>query len=145
MAIGKKPAFGATPSDARQARADGDPRGYLQKTPAWRFGQLQFDGCWSWSAVEPTYWRQLHEKLRSVESMTWTDIERSGSHQVELARLHVELRNRLRALRLDDLDGLFSLRLSGTERVWGIRDQGVLRVLFWDPDHEICPSKLKYT
>ena len=35
---------------------------------------------------------------------------------------------------------MHSLRLSGQERVWGILDQGVLSVLWWDPDHAVCPS-----
>jgi hypothetical protein len=38
----------------------------------------------------------------------------------------------------------FSLRINSPARVWGIRDEYVLRVLWRDPRHEVCPSKKKH-
>lgn len=39
------------------------------------------------------------------------------------------------------LDDVVSLRLSGPERVFGYLDNGVLVLLWWDPIHQVCPSK----
>ena len=39
------------------------------------------------------------------------------------------------------LDDVVSLRLSGPERVFGYLDNGVLVLLWWDPLHQVCPSK----
>jgi hypothetical protein len=41
---------------------------------------------------------------------------------------------------LDEFEDLVSLRLSARERVWGILAEGVLELLWWDPDHKVCPS-----
>ena len=57
----------------------------------------------------------------------------SRNHEVEVGRLCTDARKRLVALHLDDIDKLVSLRLSGKERVWGIRDADVLQLLWWDP------------
>ena len=35
---------------------------------------------------------------------------------------------------------LFSVRLTGRIRLWGLRDVSILRVLWWDPEHTVCPS-----
>jgi hypothetical protein len=51
-----------------------------------------------------------------------------------------EAQRRLVAIAQDDIDDLFSLHLGGKPRVWGVRDGSVLRLLWWDPEHEICPS-----
>ena len=36
-------------------------------------------------------------------------------------------------------------RLSNTERVYGLRLEGVLSLLVWDPGHQVCPSEKKHT
>jgi hypothetical protein len=54
-------------------------------------------------------------------------------------------RDRLEDLRLEDIDELVSLRLGGAERVWGIRDGNVMLLLWWDPEHAVCPSLKKHT
>lgn len=38
-----------------------------------------------------------------------------------------------------------TLRLDGTLRIFGIRNQNYLRILWVDQDHEICPSFKKNT
>jgi hypothetical protein len=48
-------------------------------------------------------------------------------------------------LKLDDLDTLFSFRVTGATRVFGVVRREYLRVLWYDPDHKVCPSKLKHT
>lgn len=51
-----------------------------------------------------------------------------------------EAQTRLEELKLDDEEELFRFRLDGTARVWGIREGRVFKILWWDPEHEICPS-----
>ena len=52
---------------------------------------------------------------------------------------------RLRELQQDDSDGLYELRFGGKERVWGIRRDDRFCILWWDPEHMVCPSTLKNT
>jgi hypothetical protein len=56
-----------------------------------------------------------------------------------VAKICEEAKSRLNAIRLEDTDALFSLRLSGPERIWGILDNSVLLLLWWDPFHLIYP------
>jgi len=84
----------------------------------------------------------IREKLAEYETMTMNEIFVVGkpyNHGVPIYKLCGEAQRRLRELNLDDLDELHRLRLSGPERVWGIRDLNVLNLLWWDPNHQICP------
>jgi hypothetical protein len=84
-------------------------------------------------------------KLKSFERMQWQELLRGGSHNVRAADLVKSAQDRLAVLSLDDYDEIYSLRLSGTQRLYGIKDKGVLRFIWWDPDHKIYETKLKHT
>lgn len=88
---------------------------------------------------------EITKKLGQLESQTWPEIAQKGSHAVEVWKLIPEARERLKHLKLDDLDTLYSLRFTGKERVWGIRSNDVFSALWWDPEHAICPAQLKHT
>ncbi len=101
---------------------------------------------WGWHALSLDQWLFVQGKLKDRESMTWQEIlEDKQSHFVEKWKLDIAARRQLEERQLDDIDQVFSLRLGGTERVWGIRVGSVLRTLWWDPNHEICPSQKKHT
>ncbi len=74
--------------------------------------------------------------------MTWNDIlrDRKRNHSVQKTELISEARKRLLKINQEDLDDLFRFRFSGKQRLWGIRQQQSFKLLWWDPDHEICPS-----
>ena len=98
-----------------------------------------------WHTIDSTLLLEIRGKLRNFESMTWGTIIGANSHQVPTESLCKEARDRLAALHLDELEELFSLRLSGKERVWGVLEHNVLTILWWDPDHQVCPSLKKNT
>lgn len=77
--------------------------------------------------------------------MKWSEIKSHQSHTVTVSTISNEAQKRLRDIQQDDIDELFSLRLSGTERIWGIRDGRVFYVLWWDPEHTVCPAHKKHT
>lgn len=87
----------------------------------------------------------LLEELKAQENMTWDTIEKavhgrggkSKNHEIPVYQLVKEAKQRLRDLDLDERESLFSLRLSGKKRVWGIRNFNVLEILWIDPDHQI--------
>src|SRR5680860_465510 len=105
---------------------------------AWRIQDLDPKGLWGWQDVSrDTVVERILSKLAHFETMTFPDIERAvkGSHNVSYNQLCRDAQKRL-----EDLDQIFSLRLSGKERIWGIREGNVLRILWWDPKHQVCPS-----
>ena len=92
--------------------------------------------------------QEIQQKLASFEALTWNEILIQGKKQNHLVRrrdLCKAAQDHLVHVRLDDVDELISLHLSGKERVWGIRSHNVLTVLWWDPDHAVCPSLKKHT
>ena len=92
---------------------------------------------------EPLF-RMVLNRLKLFETMTWSDIINSGSHEIDFVHLIPEIQNEVCRLFNDQLN-LFSLRMSVRPRVWGVREGAVCYVLFYDPDHKICPSTLKHT
>lgn len=120
----------------------------MRLTPAWRVSLMEMATPFGWSEILPEKLREIREKLRDFESMTWHEILIVGKHRnhsVSIEKLCKEARDRLEATGQSDIDELVSLRLSGPARVWGIRSENVLNVLWWDPDHAVCPSLKKHT
>lgn len=85
------------------------------------------------------------EKLYEFEKLDSDTLRKQGSHQVELARLVKRARERLEQIKQDDVDYLMSFRITGKNRIWCIDDRNIMNVLWWDPDHSVCPSLQKYT
>ncbi|HJQ01144.1 MAG TPA: hypothetical protein VJ851_06065 [Jatrophihabitans sp.] len=44
----------------------------------------------------------------------------------------------------DDHDRIHSLHLTGAKRLWGIQNQNEFSVIWWDPDHDVWPTKRVY-
>lgn len=122
-----------------------DPSIHHDLPVGWRFGRADKHGPWAWSNHSCETLLETIAKLADLESMREDEWRQRGCHPVPLEQLCKDAHNRLRELDQDDLDELMSFRLSGAERVWCIRDRNVMRVLWWDPQHEVCPSLLKNT
>jgi len=118
-----------------------------QKTPVWRIRGIDLEeNCqWSWYHSSRDSLTELVDHLSSFETMTWQQIEQAGSHNVSIDLLCKAAQDRLVERQQDDIDEIFSLRIGAQKRVWGIRDNEVLRILWWDPEHEVCPSPKKHT
>ena len=106
------------------------------------------DGRWGWrSTASKHWWNRIYPKLCDMERLTWAKLkETSGGrsqgtnhHPVSVGHLIAAAQTRLRELRQDDVDELFSLRLTGRARVYGIRDGRALKLLWYDHNHEIYP------
>ncbi|MDB5002120.1 MAG: hypothetical protein JWQ34_345 [Mucilaginibacter sp.] len=99
------------------------------------------------SIGESIFWSEVIPKLKSLEGFNWHELERqqfgkqnkTKHHNVSVSKICKDAQKRLEELKLDDCDELFSLRLSGTFRIWGIRQFGFLQLLWIDPDHEVYP------
>lgn len=89
----------------------------------------------------------LQDRVKAFETMTWKEIRAAGKdhHSISVSRLVKAAQDRLLELELDDTDELFSLRISAKKRLFGIVDRMIFRVLWWDAEHEICPSHKKHT
>ncbi len=101
-----------------------------------------------WHNIDGALLLFIWEKSASFESMVWSEILIVGkkfNHHVSTNDLCKEAKNRLEDLHLDDLEELLSLRLQGSGRVWGYVVNGIVTLLWWDPEHKVCPYLLKNT
>lgn len=115
--------------------------------------------CWHLRKldIEHQSWGMLHVgikhfldeilcKMKDFETRTWAEIKGGKqNHSIAVDLIEPVAQKRLQELGLDDLDSVFSLRLTGTKRLFGIRTGRVFEVLWYDPEHEICPSLKKHT
>lgn len=102
------------------------------------------DTSWCAEYDEGSYFAAVAKKIKQYESMQWMDIV-SRDHRVVLGKLITKAMKRLVELRLDDVDELWRFQLNGLKRLWGVRFGSCFYVLWWDPRHVICPSKLQNT
>lgn len=131
------------------------PTDYYHKLPSWRFST-----AWRGDpAVEKVGFYGLQEiqkqgsclieRLAGLDGKTWNEIlimAKKANHTISVADLSKEAQRILGKLETN-LDEIVSLRCGARERLFGKIEEatGAFKVLFWDPDHTICPSTLKHT
>lgn len=113
---------------------------------AWRFSGCDRGGPFSWAALDHGKpFEEVMNRLREFEIKSWEELMRTGSHPVEVWKCERSAQDRLAEIKQDDLDELMSFRIAGKKRVWCIKDRNIMRILWWDPEHEICPAYLRNT
>lgn len=126
-----------------------DPRRFnapSQKAyPEFKVDQLDNHEKWGFHQLDFLHIKTIFQKIFQFQKMTWQELEYHGSHLVSIKKLCHHARERLEEIGNEDVDELFSLRFSGKERLWGIKDRNVFWILWWDPNHEICSSNKKHT
>lgn len=115
--------------------------------PVWRLSHMDWDGPWCPSKCKEDGVRQILERLGNLESVNWVTIKaETGSHIVGAGNICKEARKRLTERKLDEwADHLTSLRMGGKERLWGFLRGGIFHALWWDPEHQVYPTKKKHT
>lgn len=102
-----------------------------------------------WHEVETETLKTIRARLANFESMSWKEILLDGkkqNHLVKVYRLCPDARRALEVIFSQiDFDEMVSLRVSAKERVWGILEGSILKVIWWDPDHGVCPAPLANT
>jgi hypothetical protein len=145
----KKASWRESPDGGKNPKFGGVPENSHTQYPCWQLGRMDFGGPWSWHGISAKAAAiEIHSKLRNFESMTWAEILKAAggrsngnnSHNVPIENLDKSARDRLEELGQGDIDELFSLRLAGKERVWGIKIGSLVKILWYDPKHEVCPS-----
>lgn len=132
------------------AASSSGPDSITDLKPNWKFDLLDLECPWGFTKQgSKQELVGIIEKLKNFENQTWAEIDRNkknnhSSHIKEMARA---ARKRLEDLKIDaqDQETLYALRLNGKERIWGIKEGPDFHFLWWDPEHEVYPSKKKHT
>ena len=142
----RNPKQSASPPEKSIRRSE-EPAKFQNIKAAWAVSRLDREGDWGWDNVTlDDLWLQIIPKLKAYENMNWADIITDRkSHNISTDELIPKARRRLKDIGLGGLDELFSLRLTGLRRIWGILDKGVLKIVWYDPRHEVRPAPLKHT
>jgi len=142
----KKPSFKEIVSTSKQPQVASSPTN--NEKPSWRLSLLELAPPFGWLIISKEKLIEVHQKLSQFESRTWNEIlvtNKKSNHTIPIDNLCKEAQNRLEQIKQDDIEELVSLRLNSTERVFGIRDGSVLKIIWWDPDHGICQSEKAHT
>lgn len=116
----------------------------VSEKPSWRFSTVDLDGPFAWPKGQDIE-NNILAKLHQFDSMKWSEIVGSSHHAIGKDSLSKLAKDRLEAIGMDDVDEVFSFHFSGKPRIIGIQDRGVVKLLWWDPEHQVCPSTKKHT
>ena len=137
---------GLIPQPSKKPRIDSTLKNPMDQNPVWQVGILDVDGPWGWNTIEKElFFKNILPKVINFETMFWKEILKRYNHEVQVSEISPKAQMRLTQLDLDNTESLVSLRLSGSERIWGIRVDNILQILWWDPNHQVYPSLKKHT
>lgn len=112
----------------------------------WEVSKIDDDSPWGWNQIDcPDFLRKIWKKMRYFETMTWNQILGAQHHRIAVGDIIQPAQKRLQELKYDDVDELVSFRLTGRQRLWAIQSGHLSYLLWWDPNHEICPSHKRHT
>ena len=118
-----------------------DESGFVEFRP----DRMDMSGPWGWDRFDSLHIKEFLEKIFHSQKLTWQLLHANNSHLVDIQDLASDAQKRLRVIKQDDLDQLYSLRLTGKKRAWGIKERNIFWLLWWDPEHQVCPSHKKHT
>lgn len=136
------------PKCKRNTIQSNNPDDYFKKKATWKFHRSCLNNKLSISRNNCLVWEdEILPKLIEFQEMTWAEItnipkgrgQGSKHHNVTLDDITKEGIEILRDLKIE-CDEVFSLRLSGTGRIIGFLDLGILEILCYDPDHKFVRS-----
>ena len=153
---GKRPRQdqGTQPTETKKVGKQYEPDDYLSSHVSWRFSRMDRGGDWGYNQINKNNaWKDVFQKLRDFDSMTWDALlkDRRGksrgnaNHWIPKEKLSKKARDRLNDVKRFDIEEVFSLRLTGKIRIFGVRNGSVLEILWYDPKHEVCPSTKRNT
>jgi hypothetical protein len=132
-----------TPSDNKSPRVAEAPSEHSR--PEFKTEQMDMEGHWGCGHLQGLQIQKVLQRIFECQKLTWQELQQTKSHLVNVADLVPEAQKRLDKIKKDDLDQLYSLRLSGRERIWGIKEGNIFWLFCWDPGHEVCLSHKKHT
>lgn len=144
----KKPKHQIEPLGNKKPKSGGNPDLYLNKTPSWCFTRCDKEHA-KWRFCSEQFDEEIMDKLISYGNMKWQEIQSASggkkagngtnSHFIPVGDLSKDAQKRLEELHIQ-VDELFSLRLTGKRRLFGLVEQGVFKIIWLDNNHEICKS-----
>lgn len=125
----------------------------IKETPIWRFDKLDRTGKFAFDLSRKDFdHKEILQKLIEYGAMTWDNISKqqhdysrkSKHHYLELDSLSTDALNRIKARHFEEeTDVIYSFALQNRLRIIGLRHGSEFDIVWFDPNHEFCPSKKK--
>jgi hypothetical protein len=132
-----------TPDSQKKARIAENPDSFNNRKAAWHLGRIQMAAPYGWQELTLKEVDYIRSKLALFEKNTWNQIfveDKKRNHPIEVSALKCIEAKRWMKQNMPDQPTLWTLRLAGAERIWGIYSEGAYQILFWDPKHLIYPT-----
>lgn len=120
--------------------------------PIWRFDMIDRSGKFAFDLSRDDFkHKEVLQKLMDYGEMTWADIDRqqhdkgkSKHHYLEYNSLSSEAKERIQKRKFDEeTDVIYSFALQNLLRIIGFRQGAEFHIVWYDPNHEFCPSSKK--
>ena len=116
----------------------------------WTFENVDKDGYFAFDVNRDDFQPlEIFDKMIFYSKMTWADIKKathdngkSKHHFLDMDKLSKQAKKRVAKKGLsENSDSIFSFALQNKLRVIGRRENEFFHVLWYDPNHEFCPSR----
>ena len=157
---GKSPYSGDKMTGVKKLRSEKKPfkqkdnsKDFYSKYPRWLFSRCDFDHPKWGMACNSSNLTKVFRYLSDLESQKWGEIltDKSGrgkntrSHEIDLTNLIKEAQVRAVDINVDEFDALCSISVGSRKRVWGYISDGLFYIIWFDMQHEICPTEKRHT
>lgn len=138
---------------SRQVVVTKNPDEYYSLHPTWGFSSCDTEQ-WPLSrdTANAAFWDLILPRMKHFETMTWSEIllkDKTHNHSIAAENLNKVAQERLREKYVEQ-DAVISLRLDGTNRLYGYINGSTFYVLWFDNNHGdndscVCRSRLKHS
>lgn len=98
---------------------------------------------WGWKTRLdiPGFFTLLEKHLHRYENTEWQELQKQNScHPFPVEKIVPRAQRRL-CDKCPDVDSLFQVSVGEIPRVWGVRKEDILYLVWYDPDHTVYPIK----
>ena len=121
-----------------------DPNVYESTYFRWRATDEYIDYDdeeWGWGQVTiRDFFRKILPRLQEYEKWTWSEIfNRDSCHYWDIYNMPTKARNKLKE-KYPQHDAFHQIDMEQPCRLLGWRDRNILFLIWYDPNHTICPQ-----
>lgn len=112
-----------------------------------RFNRVDLEGPWCLSKITREDHVALIKFMAATEAKTVAEVfdgHVGKDEDVAAGSPNADAMARARQIYPEESERMASLHVSGKHRVWGLRHDPEFAVIWWDPEHEIWPTKRVY-
>lgn len=134
----------------KQKQTANEVLNYDKMNVVFYFDRLDRDGHFAFNVLRDKFnYKEVLTKIVEYSNLTWSEIKlqthdksnKSKHHFLEYSGLSKLARDRISKLDMEsEIDAIFSFALQNKLRLIGIRENEKFHVVWYDPEHEFCPS-----